>query len=62
MKKRLDFKVPFVASWGSLNMILCFAPAYMHIEGLDVSGIKDYPCPPQRSPPASFPDAAWHAG
>ena len=48
MRKTLDFKVPFLPDWGGgFAFIECFVPAYIHIENIDISGIKDYPCPPR---------------
>jgi len=49
MKNQLDFKVPFVASWGHLNFICCFTSVFMFIEELDISGITNYPCPPRNN-------------
>ena len=49
MKNTLDFKVPFIASWGHLNFINCFTSAFMFVENLDISGVINYPCPPRNN-------------
>jgi len=49
MKNQLDFKVPFVASWGNANFIYCFTSAYVFVQNIDVSGIVNYPCPPRNN-------------
>jgi len=48
-KNVLDFKVPFLPGWGDFNFFHCFASAYVFAEGLDISGIADYPCPPRNN-------------
>ena len=49
MKNQLDFKVPFIATWGNMNFIHCFTSVYMFIENLDISGEINYPCPPRNN-------------
>lgn len=43
MKKELDFQIPF-SGFASTTFTNCFTSTYLFLEGIEISGIEDYPC------------------